>query len=70
MQVINWETREVEQEIEYVSARSDEWPNTSQLFKGATIHGDECWVVTNTEVVVYDRTSWQLKTSRISPHVQ
>lgn len=61
LQIIDWERRVILQEIEYVPERADRWPDVSVLFKGAILHGDECWVVTNTEIVVYDSTSWKIR---------
>ncbi len=66
IQIIDFDSRTVEQEIEYKPEDPKRWPNVGLMFKGAYLYEDECWVVTNNEVVVYDRNNWTLK--KVSTH--
>ncbi|MCK9295296.1 MAG: hypothetical protein M0P70_09450 [Desulfobulbaceae bacterium] len=57
--LIDWDSKQVEQEITYESP--NEIRNPSMMFKGGEIHDGFLNVVTNSEMVTYNLSTWQIE---------
>ena len=60
IQIIDWCDKKVIKEINYTSPLENLGGGLSQMFKGAAIHNNYCYVVSNTEVLRYDLSNWEL----------
>jgi len=60
IQVLDWNSKKVEQEVSYISPDKNLGDGLSLQFKGATVSQGKLYVVTNTEVLIYDRDTWRL----------
>ncbi len=61
IQLIDWNRKKVVKEIEYSSPEKHVGKNLSIQFKGSCLHGEDYFVVTNTEILRYDLNSWCLE---------
>jgi hypothetical protein len=61
IQIIDWETKGLKQEITYEPPDMHVGAGLSRQYKGGCIYRDRFYVVTNTEVLVYDISDWSLK---------
>jgi len=60
VQFINWENKQVDNEIKYLSPVENIGMGLSMMFKGAYRSGEDLWIVTNTEVLQYEMTNNKL----------
>lgn len=61
IQVIDWEKKSVVREIKFTSPEENIGNGLSRQFKGASIYNGNYFVVTNTEVLIYEMQDWQVK---------
>jgi hypothetical protein len=61
IQVINWNKKKIVKEITYKPPSENIGDGLSLQFKGATIYLDKYYVVTNTETLRYNLSSWELE---------
>ena len=61
IQIIDWGKKKVIKEIQYRPPNDHFGQGLSIQFKGAYLHGDYYYVVTNTEVLCYSLSSWHLE---------
>lgn len=60
IQVLDWNNKDILKEVFYVSPKENLGEGLSMQFKGATIKYGKLYVVTNTEVLIYDISTWKL----------
>ena len=60
IQIIDWTEKTVVFEKDYKSPKEHLKPGLSMMFKGVTFYDDKYYVVTNTEVLVYDYNTFDL----------
>jgi hypothetical protein len=61
LQIVDWETKALKKEITYEPARMHIGSGLSRQYKGGCLYRGRFYVVTNTEVLVYDTNDWSLQ---------
>jgi len=62
IQIIDWDKKTIVDEISYKSPPENLGPGLSMQFKGASIFKGKYFVVTNTEILRYQLSNWELET--------
>ena len=61
VQILDWKQKKVVKEITYTSPPEHLGDGLSMQFKGATVYNNKYFVVTNTELLIYDLENWILE---------
>jgi hypothetical protein len=61
IQIIDWHKKKIIKELTYQSPPEHLARGLSMQFKGAAIDRDQYYVVTNTELLIYDMNTWKLE---------